>query len=48
MMLKDLRKSVWEANMALPKEGLVTWTSGNASGRDPESNLMVIKPRRVV
>ncbi len=48
MMLKLLRKSVWEANMALPKEGLVTWTSGNASGRDPETNLMVIKPSGVL
>jgi L-ribulose-5-phosphate 4-epimerase len=48
MMLEDLRKSVWEANMALPKEGLVTWTSGNASGRDPETNLMVIKPSGVL
>lgn len=48
MMLESLRKSVWEANMALPKEGLVTWTSGNASGRDPETNLMVIKPSGVL
>ena len=48
MMLEALRKSVWEANVALPKEGLVTWTSGNASGRDPETNLMVIKPSGVL
>ncbi|KAA3665150.1 MAG: L-ribulose-5-phosphate 4-epimerase [Chloroflexi bacterium] len=47
-MLESLRKSVWEANLALPKEGLVTWTSGNVSGRDPETNLMVIKPSGVL
>lgn len=44
MMLEQLRKEVWAANVALPAEGLVAWTSGNASGRDPETNLMVIKP----
>lgn len=48
MMLESLRKSVWEANLALPKEGLVTWTSGNVSGRDSETNLMVIKPSGVL
>lgn len=48
MMLEKLRQEVLQANVALPKEGLVTWTSGNASGRDPESNLMVIKPSGVL
>lgn len=43
-MLKKLRKEVYKANMALPENGLVTWTSGNVSGRDPESGLVVIKP----
>ncbi len=33
--------------MALPTENLVTMTSGNVSGRDPETNLMVIKPSGV-
>ncbi len=47
-MLQELREQVWKANMALPAEGLVTWTSGNASGRDPETNLMVIKPSGVL
>lgn len=28
----------------LPKERLVTMTSGNVSGRDPETNYVVIKP----
>ena len=48
MMLEQLREQVWRANVALPAEGLVTWTRGNASGRDPESNLMVIKPSGVL
>lgn len=30
--------------MELPRNGLVYWTSGNVSGRDPETNLIVIKP----
>ncbi|MEM7333947.1 MAG: L-ribulose-5-phosphate 4-epimerase [Chloroflexota bacterium] len=47
-MLQELRKSVWHANLALPAQGLVSWTSGNASGRDPETNLMVIKPSGVL
>ncbi len=44
MMLEALRQEVCRANMALPTHGLVTWTSGNVSGRDPESGLVVIKP----
>ncbi|MCG3212675.1 MAG: L-ribulose-5-phosphate 4-epimerase UlaF [Anaerolineae bacterium] len=47
-MLEKLRKTVWEANVALPKNGLVLWTSGNASGRDPETGLVVIKPSGVL
>ena len=39
-----VREDVCRANRALLDEGLVTWTSGNVSGRDPESGLVVIKP----
>ena len=46
-MLEKLRQDVWAANLALPKNGLVLWTSGNASARDPETNLVVIKPSGV-
>jgi L-ribulose-5-phosphate 4-epimerase len=46
-VLDALRKEVWAANLELPKAGLVTWTSGNASGRDPETGLVVIKPSGV-
>jgi L-ribulose-5-phosphate 4-epimerase len=43
-MLYELRQKVWEANVSLKNNNLVTMHSGNASGRDPESNLIVIKP----
>lgn len=48
MMLEKLRQEVYRANMALPANNLVTWTSGNVSGRDPETNLVVIKPSGVL
>ena len=44
MMLKELREKVYEANMDLPKHGLVVFTWGNASELDRESGLFVIKP----
>ncbi len=47
-MLEALRERVYRANMALPKYNLVTWTAGNASARDPESGLIVIKPSGVM
>ncbi len=43
-MLVELRARVCEANLMLPAAGLVTWTSGNVSARDPESGHVVIKP----
>lgn len=46
-MLERLREEVLEANLELPKAGLVTITSGNASGRDPETGYVVIKPSGV-
>jgi L-ribulose-5-phosphate 4-epimerase len=45
--LDMLRQQVYEGNCALPKAGLVTWTSGNVSGRDPDSGYVVIKPSGV-
>lgn len=35
-------------NKELPRQGLVTMTSGNASGRDPDSGKIVVKPSGVV
>lgn len=43
-MLEILKKEVYEANMELPKRGLVTYTWGNVSGVDRERELFVIKP----
>ena len=48
MLLEKIRLEVYRANMALPAYNLVTWTSGNVSGRDPETNLVVIKPSGVL
>jgi L-ribulose-5-phosphate 4-epimerase len=44
MLLESLRNEVWRYNLLLPKYGLVVMTSGNISGRDPETGLVVIKP----
>ena len=46
-MLEELKQKVYEANMELPKRGLITYTWGNASGIDRESGLFVIKPSGV-
>ena len=46
-MLEELKKKVWEANLLLPKYGLVTFTWGNVSGIDREKGLFVIKPSGV-
>jgi len=46
-MLEELKKKVYEANMQLPKYGLVTFTWGNVSEIDRESGLFVIKPSGV-
>ncbi len=46
-MLKELKEQVYEANMLLPKHGLVTFTWGNASGIDRGRGLVVIKPSGV-
>ena len=46
-MLEELKQKVCEANLLLPKYGLVTFTWGNVSGIDREQGLMVIKPSGV-
>ena len=46
-MLEELKKEVCEANLLLPKYGLVTFTWGNVSGIDRKSGLFVIKPSGV-
>ena len=44
MMQEALRREVCALNQELPRSGLVAWTSGNVSGRDAQSGLIVIKP----
>lgn len=46
-MLEELKKRVCQANLLLPKHGLVTFTWGNVSGIDREKGLVVIKPSGV-
>ncbi|RDW20695.1 L-ribulose-5-phosphate 4-epimerase [Oceanobacillus chungangensis] len=46
-MLDDLKLKVLEANLALPKHNLVTFTWGNVSGISREDELIVIKPSGV-
>lgn len=46
-MLEQLKQDVYEANMELPRRGLVTYTWGNVSGIDREKGLFVIKPSGV-
>jgi L-ribulose-5-phosphate 4-epimerase len=43
-MLEELKEQVFQANVLLPRHGLVTFTWGNVSGIDREQGLMVIKP----
>ncbi len=47
MMLEELKIQVLEANLALPRHQLVTFTWGNVSAVDRERGLMVIKPSGV-
>lgn len=46
-MLEELKEKVCEANLKLPKYGLVTFTWGNVSAVDRSSGLIVIKPSGV-
>ena len=46
-MLEKLKQEVLEANLLLPKYGLVKFTWGNVSAIDRESGMVVIKPSGV-
>ena len=46
-MLEELKRRVYEANMQLPKHGLVTFTWGNVSEIDRETGYFAIKPSGV-
>ncbi len=43
-MLETLREEIYRLHLELPRNNLVAWTSGNVSGRDTQSGLVVIKP----
>ncbi|MBI3151273.1 MAG: L-ribulose-5-phosphate 4-epimerase [Chloroflexi bacterium] len=45
--MKKLKEQVFQANLLLPKHGLVTFTWGNVSGINREKGLVVIKPSGV-
>ena len=46
-MLEELKQRVLEANLLLPKHGLITFTWGNVSGIDREMGIVAIKPSGV-
>ncbi|MBN2549699.1 MAG: class II aldolase/adducin family protein [Anaerolineales bacterium] len=48
MLLEFLRDQVCRLHAELPRNHLVSWTSGNISGRDPTSGLVVIKPSGIL
>lgn len=46
-MYKDIRREAYEANIALPKQGLINLTFGNASAVDRDKAVFAIKPSGV-
>jgi L-ribulose-5-phosphate 4-epimerase len=47
-LLENLIEELVQLHLELPRNNLVAWTSGNISGRDLESGLVVIKPSGVM
>ncbi|MBC8159593.1 MAG: L-ribulose-5-phosphate 4-epimerase [Roseiflexaceae bacterium] len=43
-MLEQLKAQVCRLHGELPRHGMVTWTGGNISARDPDTGYVVIKP----
>lgn len=46
-MLEALKQTLYELHLELPRNNLVTWTSGNVSLLDRETGYVVIKPSGV-
>jgi L-ribulose-5-phosphate 4-epimerase len=44
MLLEAIRRELVDLHDELPRNGLVVWTGGNISARDPETGLVAIKP----
>ena len=47
MDIKDLKKSVYDANLELVERGLVIYTWGNVSAVERHKHLVVIKPKGI-
>jgi L-ribulose-5-phosphate 4-epimerase len=47
LRLEALREELVRLHAELPRHGLVVWTGGNVSVRDPDSGLVAIKPSGV-
>lgn len=47
MQLEALREELVRLHAELPRHGLVVWSGGNVSARDPETGLVAIKPSGV-
>ncbi|HMT14543.1 MAG TPA: L-ribulose-5-phosphate 4-epimerase AraD [Aestuariivirga sp.] len=46
-MYKELKREAYEANLALPRHGLINLTFGNASAMDRQRGVFAIKPSGV-
>ncbi|GAB5559317.1 MAG: L-ribulose-5-phosphate 4-epimerase [Synoicihabitans sp.] len=46
-MLEELKREAYEANIALPQQGLINLTFGNASAIDRDKGIFAIKPSGV-
>ncbi len=46
-MLTELKREAYEANLALPRHGLIHFTFGNASALDRDRGIFAIKPSGV-
>ena len=46
-MLEELKREAYEANLQLPKQGLINLTFGNASALDRARGIFAIKPSGV-
>lgn len=46
--MTTLRHQVSDLHARLPENGLVSWTSGNISGREPGASSMIIKPSGIM
>ncbi len=48
MLFESIRSELLKLHLVLPASNLVTWTSGNVSIRDKETDLVIIKPSGIM